>query len=60
MASRGFEVNWQHEHPDWRPGDRPPPDASIDAVVLLDEETAIVITTPERRSVRPDRGCPPE
>lgn len=54
----GFDVSWQYDVPGWPIDKKPPDDAYIDAVVMMDETTARLIATPDRRPVRPDRGCP--
>ena len=58
VRDRGFEVSWQYDVPGWPIDKQPPEDAYIDAVVMMDETTARLIATPERRPIRPDRGCP--
>lgn len=58
VRDRGFEVSWQYDVPGWPIDKKPPEDAYIDSVAMMDEFTARLIATPERRPIRPDRGCP--
>lgn len=58
VRDRGFDVTWHYDGRPWPPDRQPPETAYVDTVVLTDENTALLITTPDRRPVRPDRGCP--
>lgn len=58
VESRGFEATWQYDGRVWPEHATPPDSAHVDNVVLLDDDTARLIATPDRRPVRPDRGCP--
>lgn len=58
VRGRGFEVSWQYDVANWPIGKTPPETAYLDEIVLLDERTARILATPNRRPVRPDGGCP--
>lgn len=60
VESRGFDATWQYDGRVWPENKTPPDTAYVDEVVLLDDQTARLIATPDRRPVRPDRGCPDE